>query len=92
MLLDPLEEQFHLPSVAIEVGNGHCWDGEIVARKVECLPGFPIPILHPAQRLRVVFLRVRAGQDDRLIAQAPVDFSNGAGISATVFGVGLRPE
>ena len=23
-----LEEQFHLPSVAIEVGNGHCWDGE----------------------------------------------------------------
>ena len=39
MLLDPLEKEFHLPSVAVEIGHRLCGHGEIVGQKIEGFSG-----------------------------------------------------
>ena len=39
VLLDPLEKEFHLPSVAVEIGHRLCGHGEIVGQKIEGFAG-----------------------------------------------------
>ena len=39
MLLDPLEEQFDLPTTAVELGDGERGQREIVGQKDQCLVG-----------------------------------------------------
>jgi hypothetical protein len=39
VLFDPLEEQFDLPTAAIELGNSQWWQAEVVGEKDESLIG-----------------------------------------------------
>lgn len=39
VLLDPLEKEFHLPSVAVEIGHRLCGHDEIVGQKIEGFAG-----------------------------------------------------
>jgi len=39
VLLDPLEEQFHLPSAPVQGADGRCWQGKLVAQEHQVLAG-----------------------------------------------------
>ena len=73
MLLDPLEEQLHLPAAAIELGDRECRQREVVGEEHQCLAFVG---LEPdaSQRFGVAGLGVEHRQGYRLIA----DQSRGA--------------
>jgi len=67
MLLDPLEEQFDLPALALQVGNQLRFQGKVVGQKHQTLSR---PVLHhPAQRDGVTLARKIGLQYTGLIAQ-----------------------
>ena len=66
MLLDPLEEQFDLPTVLVKLGNHLGWQRRVVGQKNQRL-ACGILEANPAQMLRVVFGRLDTIECDRLI-------------------------
>ena len=68
MLLDPFEEQFHLPAVFVELGDGERVEGEIVGEEHQLLAGLRIVELDPPQRTVEALARIEAGQENRLVA------------------------
>ena len=71
MLLDPFEEQFHLPTAAVELGDGQRGQGEVVGQEDEAFAGLRIVEVDAAQRRLEVLERVEAGEHDGLIADHP---------------------
>src|SRR5712671_3356208 len=67
MLFDPFEEQFHLPSRLVNLGNGQCRKDEVVGEELESLSRWYIQITYAPQWLRVGFGGVNGGQDDGVI-------------------------
>ncbi len=68
MLLDPFEEEFDLPSAAVQLGNRQCWQDEVVRQEHEPLAGLRVVEPNAMQRRLEVLAGVEAGQDDRLVA------------------------
>ena len=57
MLLDPFEEQLHLPGLTIKVGNEFWLEREVVGQKRDALAGFVLDH-DPAQGSRIVLAGV----------------------------------
>jgi len=89
MLLDPFEEQFDLPSAAVEIGDGQCWLGHVVGQEDQFLAGIGIDISDTAQRVGILLARVESGQDDGLIEVDPSGFVHRGGIAPLEFEIGL---
>jgi len=53
VLLDPFEEQFHLPAGLVDQSNGECRERKVVGREFESLSGFHIEITDAPQRVRI---------------------------------------
>src|SRR3989337_4492210 len=53
MLFDPLEEQFHLPTTAINICAGLGRDKEVVRKNHQALGSFGIVIPYPTQRIGI---------------------------------------
>src|SRR5262249_5094408 len=68
MLLDPFEKQLDLPPAAIKLGDGECWQGEIVGKEHQPLAGCGVFESDATQRRVEVLTRVEAGEHDGLIA------------------------
>ena len=68
MLLDPFEKQLDLPPAAIKLGDGECWQGEIVGEEHQPLAGCGVFELDATQRRVEVLTGVEAGEHDGLIA------------------------
>ena len=68
MLLDPLEEQLHLPALAVQTGNQLRPQGKVVGQKHQPLSGIVFDN-YPAQRGRVVLARIEHAQHPGLVAQ-----------------------
>ena len=68
MLLDPLEEQLHLPALAIQIGDQLGLEGKVVGQKHQSLAGVVLDH-HPAHRRGVVLARQIGRQHTGLIAQ-----------------------
>ena len=47
-MLDPLEEQFNLPAVSVEIRRHLRWNGEVVGQEVERLAGLNIVVADTA--------------------------------------------
>src|ERR1035437_3325485 len=67
MLLDPFEEQFHLPPRLVDQGDGKCRQREVVGEKLESLPCVHVEITHSSQLVWVGFDGVDGGQNDSVI-------------------------
>lgn len=80
MLLDPLEEEFHLPAAAIEFGHGQRRQREVVGEKDEGLGRLGILETNAAQRRLELLTGVEAGQEDGLIADHPRRAIDGMGV------------
>ena len=68
MLLDPLEEEFHLPSASIQLGDRQGWQHEVVCQENEPLAGLRVVEADATQRCLEVLAGIKAGEDNRLVA------------------------
>src|SRR2546425_5160957 len=67
MLLDPPEEEFHLPARLVDLGDRKCRQHEVVSEKLQALVGFGIVETHAPQGVRIYFGGLDGGQNHRLI-------------------------
>ena len=70
VLLDPLEEQFHLPSAPVQGADGRCWQGKLVGQEHQVLAGLGIAIADASQLAWVVLGGIEAVKGDGLVADA----------------------
>ena len=71
MLLYPFEKNFDLPAAAIKLGDGERRQGEVVGQEYERLGTFGILVTNAAQWRLESLARVKAGEEDGLIADQP---------------------
>ena len=89
MLLDPFEEQLHLPALAVKIGNQLGLQGKVVGQKHQAFAGIVLDH-HPAQRGRIVLARSKPAQHTGLIAQyLRVDPVHRMRVAPLEFGVAL---
>ena len=69
ILLEGLEEQFDLPAVFVDLGNGGGPERELIGQKDQDLFCLGAPALHPTQEHRALLLRLRAGETDRVVVE-----------------------
>ncbi len=82
MLLDPFEEQLHLPALAIQVGNQCGLENEVVRQKNDAFACFVLDN-DTAQQCRIVLAGVKQGQHTCLVAHdIRGDLVHWVGISA----------
>jgi hypothetical protein len=91
VLLDPLEEQLHLPAAFVERGNGERRQSEVVGEKYKTLAGL-VAIADAAQMLRVMRFGVEAVQSDRLIADHSSAALGGRRVEPPSVQVGFCPD
>ncbi len=92
MLLDPLEEQFHLPATLVQFGNGERQQLRIVGQKHQFLVAFQIFITDAPQRVRVFVATVGATQLDGLIADHAGGTIHLARIDSLILGIGFGSQ
>src|SRR5664280_3030266 len=71
VLLDPLEEQFHLPSAPVQGANGQRRQRKLVGQEHQVLAGLGIAIADAAQVAGVVLVGIEAVKGDGLVADEP---------------------
>src|SRR5665213_1508931 len=71
VLLDPLEEQFHLPSAPVQGANGQRRQGELVGQEYQVLAGLGIAIADATQVGGVMLGGIEAVESDGLVAHEP---------------------
>jgi hypothetical protein len=54
VLLDPFEEQFHLPAAFIELGNSNGGQVKVISQEYQHLPVLRVSVSDPAQAVRVM--------------------------------------
>jgi hypothetical protein len=87
VLLDPLEEQFDLPALAIQVCNQLGFEREVVGQESDALARIVFGH-HPAQRGGVILAGIENRQDAGLIAHdVGVGFVHRVGVAALELGV-----
>ena len=82
VLLDPFEEQFHLPAAFVELSNGHGRKGEIIGEEDEPLFCFGIDVPDTSEFFWKVLERIETGDGDDLIGLHPSGFVHGLGVQA----------
>lgn len=83
VLLDPFEEQFHLPATLVELGDGHGREREAVREEDEPLAGLGIDIADTPERIRILSRGLWTGQHDGLIAAKPSGLVDRSGEAAS---------
>src|ERR1035437_8004271 len=68
MLLDPFEEQLHLPAAPVKLGDRECWQGEVVGQEARVVAGLGVVEANASQRRFEIFVRLEAGEHNGLIA------------------------
>jgi len=76
VLLDPFEEQFHLPAALVQRGNGQCRQCGVVGQEHQRLAGFRVFEADAPQLLGIILRDVKAIECDALVAdnaRTPID-------------------
>src|SRR5829696_10439998 len=68
MLLDPLEEEFDLPSAFVQRAHGQGWELKVICEKDKSLARFRVLEADTAKMLRIALTRKRSTQEHGLIA------------------------
>src|ERR1039457_5732849 len=89
MLLDPFEEQFHLPAAPVKLGDRECWQCEVVGQEDKVLGSLGVLEANASQRSFEVFVRLEADEHNGLIADESDRAIDWLRITAFGLGVGL---
>ena len=68
MLFDPFEEQFDLPTAAIQIGNGHGRQGEVVGQKHEASVGVFVEEADSPELFWIVLPGIEVLRENNLVA------------------------
>lgn len=90
MLLDPLEEQFDLPSLLVEVCDLQCGENEIVGEEDVGVLCLCVVELHTSQEIGIVRFRFYTRETDRLIAAQSRRSIDNMGVETLPLGVAFR--
>jgi len=71
VLLEPTEEEFHLPAALLELGDGQRGQGEVVGEEDEPAAVFRIEVANPPEAFRVALVAGEAEVPDDLIGGDP---------------------
>src|SRR4030042_4267526 len=82
MLLDPAEEELHLPALLVNIGDGFGGNGKDIGQVDKTFVGVQVHIGHPAQGLRVGSSGFLSCEDDALIGTKPKCFVHFPGIES----------
>jgi len=82
MLFDPFEEQFDLPAVTIQLGDGQRRHGEVVGQEDQGFASDRIAVADASQRVGIIALGLQAGQHDGLVETQAGGFIHGPGVTA----------
>ncbi len=69
MLLDPFEEDLHLPALLIKRADGGGREIELIGKEQQGLTRLGILEANPAQMIRIVLATVEAIESDRMVAK-----------------------
>ena len=70
MLLDPLEEQFDLPALAVQFRDGQrVFNRKVIGQEAIDLPVLKVFIHNESQRVRILSGRVISGKSDGLVGK-----------------------
>ena len=86
VLLDPFEEEFHLPAAFVQFANSQRWKRSIVGKEYQA-SAFGICISDTSEPLRIMLLRVENHEFDQLIAHQPGTSIYRIGIDAAKLGI-----
>ena len=67
VLFDPFEEQLHLPTASVELGNRQSRNNKIVREEHESMKSFLVDEADATQRVWKPALGVKAGEHNRLV-------------------------
>src|SRR5438093_11760243 len=67
VLLDPFEEQFHLPATLVDLRDGKCGEHKIVGQELQPLVGLRVEVTYAPQCIGIHRDRFEGGQNHRLI-------------------------
>jgi hypothetical protein len=84
ILLDPFEEQFHLPATFVELRNGQGRQREVVRQKNQSLVHPDIEVTDSAKPSRIPLRCQRTGKDDGLVASQTGRFVHASRRSPTM--------
>ena len=74
MLLDPAEEEFHLPALLVNIGDGYGGNGKNIGQVDKTLLGVHVHVGHPAQGLRIGISGFLVCENNALIGTKPQRF------------------
>ena len=92
MLLDPLEEELHLPPLFVKLGDGKGGQQKVVGQKRQGLVGHRVVISHPTELVGIIPGRLRNGQQNGLIANDTRGFVHRMGVEPAAFQIRLGPD
>lgn len=67
VLLDPFEEEFHLPAALVEGADGQRWKRGVVGKKHQA-PAFWVRVAYPSEPFGIGLLGVENHKLDQLVA------------------------
>lgn len=89
MLLEPSEEELHLPTASIQFGDRDCRYGEVVGQEGKAVFCHRINEFDKTQFVRIVSMGVEVDKNDGLIATESGCSIHRAGVESPIAGVGL---
>ena len=92
VLFDPLEEQFDLPSLVVQLGDHQCRQREVVGQEDESLARLGVDVADAANGMRILQTRHRSGEHDGLVASQSGGFVDQARCLASVNHLVLRAD
>ena len=92
VLLDPFEEQFNMPAIPIQFGNGHGRKREVVCNKGQGPVSFFVPVLYESQGFGEIFDALYARKSNCLVTDKSCRAVHLAGVGAAVFGIGFGSQ
>src|SRR6266496_405011 len=67
VLLDPFEEELHLPALLVNASDGQRREREVVGQELQALAGVSVEVAYAPQRIRVRRGRLEGRQNHRLV-------------------------
>ena len=89
MLLDPFEEQLHLPATVVQLCDPQGWQCGVVGEKIQSFVALFVMILDAPEFFRIVVRSFHTSESHGLIADHTGATVNGVGVKSSQGGIGF---
>jgi len=90
VLLDPFEKDLDLPATLKQLGNGQCWQGNVVGQEDEVFVLIGVEIANTSQFFGIGFVGIETFEDNDLVGLNPCGFVDGSRIKTPESEIAFR--